>query len=107
MESADTATMHHNEALHPAAGTHSNPIPSAVLSKPGWTIPPQVHPSPQPTSQNGSMARPLSSSILASAQQQRAGRSMAYPNRIASGHIFEVMCTLLSTLSGCPNQSLS
>ncbi|KAL3156804.1 hypothetical protein ABBQ38_001075 [Trebouxia sp. C0009 RCD-2024] len=89
MESADTATMHHSEALHPA-GTHSNPIPSAVLSKPGWSIPPQVHPPPQPTPQDGSMARPLSSSILASAQQQRAGRSMAYPDRTASGHIFEV-----------------
>ena len=48
MESADTATMHHNQALHPA-GTHSNPIPSSVLSKPVWTIPPRVYPPPQPS----------------------------------------------------------
>ena len=45
-ESTDTATMRRamNEG---AAGTHSNPIPSAVLSKPGWNMPPQVQTHPQ------------------------------------------------------------
>ena len=42
-ESTDTATMRHGMDEGPA-GTHSNPIPSAVLSKPGWSIPPQVPP---------------------------------------------------------------
>lgn len=40
-ESTDTATMRHTMNEGPA-GTHSNPIPSAVLSKPGWNIPPQI-----------------------------------------------------------------
>ena len=43
MDSTDTATMHNREGVHPA-GTHSNPIPSSVLSKPTWSLTPPTPP---------------------------------------------------------------
>jgi len=43
MDSTDTATMHNREGVHPA-GTHSNPIPSSVLSKPTWPVTPPPAP---------------------------------------------------------------
>ena len=46
--------------------------------------------------EDGSMSRPLTSSILASTQQLRTARSIGYPERTASGHFFEV--TFLQTL---------
>ena len=40
--------------------------------------------------QDGSISRPLSSSIVASAQQLRTAHNSGYPERLASGHYFEV-----------------
>ena len=60
MDSTDTATMHNNEEGHPA-GTHSNPIPSSVLSKPGWTLPPQ---SPPQTGETATNSRPVKLQLI-------------------------------------------
>ena len=43
MDSTDTATMRNHEA-GPLAGTHSNPLPSTVLSQPAWHLPPPQAP---------------------------------------------------------------
>ena len=61
MDSTDTATMHNSEGGHPA-GTHSNPIPSSVLSKPGWTLPPQ---SPPQTGETATNSRPVKLQLIA------------------------------------------
>ncbi|DBA65778.1 TPA: hypothetical protein ACH3X2_002818 [Trebouxia sp. C0005] len=80
MDSTDTATMHNREGVHPA-GTHSNPIPSSVLSKPIWSTFPQSAP------QEGSISRPLSSSILTAPNHPHP--HISYADRTASGHFYE------------------
>ncbi|KAL0032426.1 hypothetical protein WJX79_010970 [Trebouxia sp. C0005] len=72
--------MHNREGVHPA-GTHSNPIPSSVLSKPIWSTFPQSAP------QEGSISRPLSSSILTAPNHPHP--HISYADRTASGHFYE------------------
>ncbi|DBA93598.1 hypothetical protein WJX82_009691 [Trebouxia sp. C0006] len=84
MDSTDTATMHNHEGVHPA-GTHSNPIPSSVLTKPTWPLTPPIPPQSAP--QEGSMSRPLASSLLTPPKHLHS--HISYAERTPSAHFYE------------------